>query len=199
MTCRSPVRPYFVVADEPEELVSLLLAAPFFAFFDIFFECFFVVLVAPPPVSDLVSVFVVVSLEPVLPWANAPNETSANAASAAANVRIMVNLLECGPQRRGRGCARPFSKRHAAEIGEDFPTDSGAERQPAAATRVGGGRTARFRRGGVPELPAAESCYKTRPAGPLAELADAEDSKSSGRKAVPVRFRGGPLAERRFG
>jgi hypothetical protein len=28
--------------------------------------------------------------------------------------------------------------------------------------------------------------------GPLAELADAVDSKSTGRKAIPVRFRGGP-------
>jgi hypothetical protein len=30
--------------------------------------------------------------------------------------------------------------------------------------------------------------------GPLAELVDAVDSKSTGRKAIPVRFRGGPLA-----
>ena len=84
----------------------------------------------------------------------------------------------------------------AIEMGADAE-DIGAHHPPAPDARrehrAGGGGP---RPGPARTFPRRGGADRTRLRGRLAELADAVDSKSTGAKPVPVRFRGRPLTRR---
>jgi hypothetical protein len=192
------------VVEPVEELVPedepMSDAAPFLAFFAAFllaFFDFFDVFVIEPFESLFVVVVddesLVPPVEPV--WAKAPNEASAKAESAATIVRIMLISFVFPPGVCRTGGCPPYSKARAVHFGEIFPGGTGLDAILACVCRsrpfvLFDFSPIRARK------PGSNPCYKPPAAkrGPLAELADAVDSKSTALRGIPVRFRGGPPA-----